>query len=188
MKTIDQHLDEMREHVMSRACMEFTDICASWLDGCKSHIEVALGARLVADGIDGISCLKSAPLPLSTLMVGGETGIDHIGGLYRQTPIGRYTADFYLEAFDIETGERWCRIIIECDGHDFHEKTKFQAAHDKKRDRWFQSEGIVVLRFTGSEIWASPEKCVQQIRYVFDTISHRFYARKMGVFYDGRRF
>ncbi|MDQ3254286.1 MAG: endonuclease domain-containing protein [Acidobacteriota bacterium] len=43
-------------------------------------------------------------------------------------------------------------LIVECDGHDFHEKRKEQAAKDKRRDRILQSLGYRVFRFTGSEI------------------------------------
>ncbi|XKH51352.1 endonuclease domain-containing protein [Chryseomicrobium palamuruense] len=53
--------------------------------------------------------------------------------------------------------------VIECDGHDFHEKTKDQVIKDKKRDRTFQSEGIPIFRFTGSEIYNSPYTCVREI-------------------------
>lgn len=48
------------------------------------------------------------------------------------------------------------RLFIECDGHDFHERTKEQAARDRKRDRDLQQLGFNVLRFTGSEIWKDP--------------------------------
>ncbi|MBF0502792.1 MAG: DUF559 domain-containing protein [Candidatus Riflebacteria bacterium] len=54
-------------------------------------------------------------------------------------------------------------VIVECDGHDFHEKTKHQAARDKKRDRNIQSTGFHILRFTGSEIWKSPVGCAQEV-------------------------
>ena len=54
-------------------------------------------------------------------------------------------------------------VIIECDGHDFHEKTKEQAKRDKARDRVLQSTGKPVLHFTGSEIYNDAEKCVGEV-------------------------
>lgn len=54
--------------------------------------------------------------------------------------------------------------VVECDGHDYHEKTKEQAAHDRSRDRVFQSEGIPIFRFTGSEIHKDPRGCLNEIR------------------------
>lgn len=43
-------------------------------------------------------------------------------------------------------------VAVECDGHDFHERTPDQASNDKRRDRVLQSLGIPVFRFTGSDI------------------------------------
>jgi very-short-patch-repair endonuclease len=55
------------------------------------------------------------------------------------------------------------KMVIECDGHDFHERTKEQAAADKSRDRLLQTWGYNVLRFTGSEIWKNSTRCVEQV-------------------------
>lgn len=61
------------------------------------------------------------------------------------------------------------RMVIECDGHNFHERTKAQAKRDRKRDRILQSLGYVVFRFTGSEIWRNPLQCANQaIEYLED--------------------
>ena len=48
------------------------------------------------------------------------------------------------------------RAVVECDGHEFHEKTKSQAARDKARDRALVSQGFRVFRLSGSEIWNHP--------------------------------
>ena len=70
-----------------------------------------------------------------------------------------YRVDFYLEY----TKGEGKKIIIECDGHEFHEKTKEQAAKDKKRDRDFVKNGYTVLHFTGSEIYKDAFKCVDEV-------------------------
>ncbi len=70
-----------------------------------------------------------------------------------------YRLDFAIVADDQ-------KIAIEVDGHDFHERTKKQAAHDKSRDRALVTAGWKLLRFTGSEVWADPDRCVQQIMCV----------------------
>lgn len=62
------------------------------------------------------------------------------------------------------------QLFIECDGHDFHERTKDQAAHDRKKDRAIQAAGIRILRFTGSEIYKDPCACVVQIINSFNTL------------------
>lgn len=55
------------------------------------------------------------------------------------------------------------KIVIECDGHDFHEKTKEQVKKDKQRDRTLTKLGFKILRFSGSEIYNNPKNCVMEI-------------------------
>lgn len=72
-----------------------------------------------------------------------------------QDEIGPYRADFTLMGCA-------AKVVVECDGHDFHEKTKEQAARDKKRDRYMTEAGYKVLRFAGSEIYSNPFECARQ--------------------------
>lgn len=76
--------------------------------------------------------------------------VDDLGDviLGQQVQLGEYRVDFLLGASNCNR-----RIVIECDGHDFHERTKLQAQRDKSRDRWLQTHGFSVLRFTGTEIY-----------------------------------
>lgn len=60
-------------------------------------------------------------------------------------------------------------IFIECDGHDFHERTAYQATRDRRKDRLIQSVGIPILRFTGSEIYHDAMDCAAEIFYFADT-------------------
>jgi hypothetical protein len=74
-----------------------------------------------------------------------------------QFTAGPYRVDFLI-GWNI--GEhRHTSVVVECDGHDFHEKTKRQAARDKARDRYLSSEFAKVMRFTGSEIYADACGC-----------------------------
>jgi len=72
--------------------------------------------------------------------------------------IGPYRVDFLVFALGDPHG-----VIVECDGHDFHERTREQSEHDKKRDRFLTSEGYRVLRFTGREIWRDPLACAGEV-------------------------
>ena len=65
------------------------------------------------------------------------------------------------------------QFVIECDGHDFHEKTKLQVKRDRQRDRHLTASGHHVLRFTGSEIWADPHKCAREARSAIIEIINR---------------
>lgn len=58
--------------------------------------------------------------------------------------------------------EIYAKLIIELDGHDYHERTKEQAKRDRSRDRAFTKSGYEVLRFTGSEVYNQPVECVEE--------------------------
>lgn len=83
-----------------------------------------------------------------------------------QIAVGEYRVDFMFVQ-QHERDQPCSIIVVECDGHDFHERTKEQAARDKSRDRAMTASGIRVFRFTGSEIWRDANACVQQVLAVF---------------------
>jgi very-short-patch-repair endonuclease len=76
-----------------------------------------------------------------------------------QVQILDYRVDFLI--YPAVKGVR--AIVVECDGHDFHERTKEQAERDRSRDRRLQEAGYVVFRFTGREIYRDPFKCAEQV-------------------------
>jgi very-short-patch-repair endonuclease len=98
--------------------------------------------------------------------VWGDTGTY----LDTQESVGPYRVDFMVTVKNFDKVER---VAIECDGHNFHEKTKEQAAHDKKRDRYLVADGITVLRFTGSEIYADPWACCKEVMKVVGACRER---------------
>lgn len=79
--------------------------------------------------------------------------------IHPQYKIGKYRVDFLIVKKH-NTAPHCELIAIECDGHDFHERTKEQAQRDKQRDRNLQKAGVKVYRFTGSEIWQTDGQCV----------------------------
>jgi very-short-patch-repair endonuclease len=50
-------------------------------------------------------------------------------------------------------------VDIECDGHEWHERTQQQAAYDRARDRDLLRHGFPTIRYTGSEIHRDPDQC-----------------------------
>lgn len=89
--------------------------------------------------------------------------LDSIGiGLpLQQAPLGGYRVDFLFRLIDVSGGENL--LVVEVDGHEFHEKTKDQVARDKARDRAILELGAITMRFAGSEVWANPFVCVEQV-------------------------
>lgn len=90
-----------------------------------------------------------------------------------ETPGGRFRVDFLIAA---KVRGQYVSIAVECDGHDFHEKTKAQAAKDKKRDRSLKLAGVDVIHFTGSEIWADPRECAKEVLWQLRAMADRLKA------------
>lgn len=83
-----------------------------------------------------------------------------------QKTVDGWRVDFLIHAYDWAPHggkEGWRRLIVECDGHNFHERTKEQAARDRARDREAQCQGLKVFRFTGAELWRDPWACAEQV-------------------------
>ena len=79
----------------------------------------------------------------------------------------KYYLDFEFEADDYLThlllGNRIknydFKLAIECDGYEFHQKTKEQVQHDNEREFDLKMAGYEVLRFSGTQIYNNPLKC-----------------------------
>ena len=87
----------------------------------------------------------------------GHVAAECHGSVFFQVQILSYRVDF-LFAPHFGTP-----FIVECDGHDFHERTKKQAERDRCRDRRLLMAGFPTLRFTGSEIYRDPLACRDQV-------------------------
>lgn len=92
--------------------------------------------------------------------------------LYMQTQVAGYRVDFLL-VVKLEEGDRIIGLVIECDGHDFHERTKEQAQRDRGMDRALTAAGFKVMRFTGSEIFRDAKKCASGLAEFLSTEEYR---------------
>lgn len=136
------------------------------LDRCQSEIERLMGVALWTRGCwTGRSTMLGVRSLQELLELASRyrmvTDFMHVC-IESQIEVGRYRLDFVVVGYGFETGKPYL-LGIECDGHDFHEKTKAQAARDKSRDRRMMSAGIPTLRFTGSEIWRDAGACAEEV-------------------------
>jgi very-short-patch-repair endonuclease len=79
----------------------------------------------------------------------------HVDGLAfrRQTPMHQYIPDFVCHS---------ARIVVEIDGssHDFVSRQR----GDRRRDKWFESQGYAVLRFTDQQVLRNLEGVIELVR------------------------
>jgi very-short-patch-repair endonuclease len=154
--------DDIVEHVTSELSWMPDEACGD------SPIEKIFYTALWASCRFGMSALDrvmipSRNFPLDRLLASEDQSILIV---QPQAQLEGWRVDFLIYAW--ETGRisgkpQWRRLIVECDGHDFHERTKEQAAKDRSRDREFQLRGYAILRFTGSELYAKPLACALQV-------------------------
>lgn len=78
-----------------------------------------------------------------------------------QAEIEPYVVDFCL--LFKPSPKRVAGIVVECDGHEYHNDSKKQVSHDRKKDRHLQQAGYTVLRFTGSDIHGRLLECVKEV-------------------------
>jgi very-short-patch-repair endonuclease len=80
-----------------------------------------------------------------------------------QAEILDYRVDFLLTmSLRQDDGDKRAgQLIVECDGHDFHERTKEQASRGHARDRALQSAGYGVYHYTGSDVWRDVFKAAE---------------------------
>ncbi len=148
--------DRVEQFIKEAAEMEtvrFEEQCHHAIRRCESPIERLLMAALYA----------SSKIQHEKLFFYGcdempkEPDFDEAVHIFQQIKFGQYRVDIAIWDASLPFNHTPPRMmVVECDGHDFHEKTKEQARRDKQRDRFLVSKGYKVLRYTGSEIWADP--------------------------------
>lgn len=86
-----------------------------------------------------------------------------------------YIADFVIVAHNTNTHDL-VNFVVECDGHDFHQKTKKQVERDNMRNRNMALNGYPIIRFSGSEIYDHSYLCARETFKYID-----MYMSKRGV-------
>lgn len=112
--------------------------------GCESPIEQIMALRLFEYQNSRSAAIDYYRLDIETVDIESQYVIN--------VDKKRYRVDFLIPVWDNRL-KKGFSFAIECDGHDFHERTKEQAQHDKQRDRDILASGTYVMRYTGSEIY-----------------------------------
>jgi very-short-patch-repair endonuclease len=93
-------------------------------------------------------------------LLGEDRGFGEPITIETQVQIGSCRVDIVVST---SFGDETIRIVVECDGHDWHERTPEQASRDKRRDRFLQRRGYLVFRFTGRDIVHDPRGCASDV-------------------------
>lgn len=156
---------------MSDALPSFKELAAEWRRYLESPIEELLWDALVVR-------LHSAFAEYHDFAFGrDELRAAHLAGrrqpeflivIAPQCEWSAYRIDIALLVKIGTCGADYDELLlaIECDGHDFHDRTKEQARRDRARDRDLARGGWITQRFTGSEIFADADGCADEIYHL----------------------
>lgn len=142
---------------------------------CESPIEVMMLAGLIGTPFGYADSLNQVIRHADLEKTDTAAITSHIIVPQMEIPQFSYRTDFFVSLYT--AGYRRIGLFIECDGHDFHERTKEQAARDRKRDRDLQGLGINILRFTGSELHRDFDECMAQLDLFGSDLIEREWVR-----------
>lgn len=166
MNDLDKIKDRVWDDFARTAQLHTESVVEKFAPLCESPIEVMLGSAIY------LGCsIAAGPFDRTKMLrVQPEAEPEPYSGQWVLSP--QFKWDRYRIDFALHTKLPY-PIFIECDGHNFHERTKQDAQRDREKDRTIQAAGIPILRFTGSEIYNSPQACAFQ---VFNFASTRILA------------
>ena len=113
----------------------------------------------------------------SEFSLGKQTQIECAGRQYRLD--FSIVPDVTREGLSKQSGVPLPKIAVECDGHDYHERTREQVIERNERDRMLQANGWIVLHFSGSELHRDAYHCVLS---VYGEANSRYWAFERAAF------
>lgn len=165
--------ESLANSLFEQHTMDLRDSLLTIRETCESPIEFLAAMSIIYDA------RQHAGHKISHV-IAGLNGvikfcISNIDGIEitPQAEIGDYRVDFLVRLSRAWVGDRWVPfhkdadysfvryVVIECDGHDFHERTKAQASRDRARDRDLLIAGYQTLRYTGTDIHADAHRIVE---------------------------
>lgn len=88
--------------------------------------------------------------------------------------ISGYKPDFLIEITSCLN--EIMKFAIEIDGYEWHEKTKEQAANDRRKDRIYLKNGYTPIRFLGTEVYHDVSSCARDTIEIVGNKLHSLYV------------
>lgn len=88
-------------------------------------------------------------------------GVKLVPQVTMHTERGEHVVDFLITSPNKKIDGM--QVVIELDGHQFHERTSVQATRDRARDRAMLKNGVTVLRFAGAEVVRDARRCIREV-------------------------
>lgn len=157
----NKEIKAFEENDLEQHALRFSEVLLGDVESVLNATESPIEAALAIGMFNAVHSAGEIDWCLNSRQAYFAKGLHPRLQIAPQYQIESYRVDFAI--YQLHHYGRVTRMIIECDGHDFHERTKAQAARDRKRDRDLLMLGWKVLRFTGSEIHKDRDACAQNI-------------------------
>jgi very-short-patch-repair endonuclease len=161
---------EIWEPFLSRLLMQSALNAREKIEYASKHCESPIEELFFLALVSAASAVHDGALPIIDGSEPAPFEFFNAAAVQPQYVVGRYRVDFKVSVYEVDLKDSsdlataddgapaehlWKSgsILVEVDGHDFHERTKEQASHDKEKDRALQAAGFKVYRYTGSDIW-----------------------------------
>lgn len=159
-----QFFDRCADYVGELSSSDFNAAARKAYQKCQSAIEkvfyVAFVTLMEANHLCPLS--RAVNLPNGWEL---NNGIEVVP----QAQLGEYRVDFLLNFYgetflrNRATGKTLPpqplrRLVVEVDGHGFHDRDAEQRAYENERNRFLQKEGYEIFHFTGREVNSNPMK------------------------------
>lgn len=126
----------------------YHEIVGFYYDDCHSPIE-----KIFNMAFDTIVFSRGDTIPFLSLMPQANISVNN----------ENFRADFLFDSEDVSDGNFTCenniKLVIECDGHEYHHATKEQVKRDNIRSIALKKAGYDIIRFSGTQLYQEPFKC-----------------------------
>lgn len=149
----DEWLVSKVYNILHPTIMDYIYCLETSLINCESPIEQLLALELENIGL---------------LYIHNYNPFIDVVGINKQEEIEvdgeKYRVDFLIPV--IYKNQEQIMFVVECDGYEFHQKTKEQIEKDNIRQRNLQKAGYEVIRFSGTEIYHKSYLCAVEIKNI----------------------
>jgi hypothetical protein len=104
--------------------------------------------------------LQPEPLPFSLI---AQQTIELVDGSVKRADFCLMCTDATVVTGAAKAGREWVPVLIEIDGHTYHERTREQVTDRNQRDRDLQAAGFIVLHFSFDEVSREPHRCIAEV-------------------------
>lgn len=166
LERFDPTSEKAREHLTQDAANRMQWFKKRIAKDFEQKVLAAIRSRQIQSPVEQFFLMEWEYMGLSK-----KYEVDLLPQAHLVTDSGQFSVDFAITPLGTRKGR--ARVVIEIDGHDFHERTREQVRSDKQRERAIVRSGVTVLRFSGSEIVRDSRSCLAEVAKYLESLEEQ---------------